>query len=113
VGTVCITIAANIAETAILAIDACFPDSVVGFTPDLDRTNGHFVEFFLRTARAELAAFAPATAQKNINLDTVGSIRLPVPPLSEQQEIVRRIETAFAWLDRVHRRARQRFAALA
>ena len=32
-GTVCITIAANIAATAILGIDACFPDSVVGFTP--------------------------------------------------------------------------------
>ena len=32
-GTLCITIAANIAETAFLGIDACFPDSVVGFTP--------------------------------------------------------------------------------
>jgi restriction endonuclease S subunit len=29
-GTLCITIAANIADTAILGIDACFPDSVVG-----------------------------------------------------------------------------------
>ena len=33
-GTLCITIAANIAETAFLGIDACFPDSVVGFTPN-------------------------------------------------------------------------------
>ena len=30
-GTLCITIAANIAKTAILEFDACFPDSVVGF----------------------------------------------------------------------------------
>ena len=30
-GTLCITIAANIAKTAILGIDACFPDSIVGF----------------------------------------------------------------------------------
>ena len=29
-GTLCITIAANIADTAILGFDACFPDSVVG-----------------------------------------------------------------------------------
>ena len=28
-GTLCITIAANIAKTAILEFDACFPDSVV------------------------------------------------------------------------------------
>jgi restriction endonuclease S subunit len=67
-GTVCITIAANIAETAILAIDACFPDSIVGFTADNERTMPSYVEFFLRTARDELTAFAPATAQKNINL---------------------------------------------
>ena len=33
-GTLCITIAANIAQTAILTFDACFPDSVVGFVPN-------------------------------------------------------------------------------
>ena len=33
-GTLCITIAANIADTAILNFDACFPDSVVGFIPN-------------------------------------------------------------------------------
>ena len=32
-GTLCITIAANIADTTILGIDACFPDSVMGFIP--------------------------------------------------------------------------------
>jgi type I restriction enzyme, S subunit len=94
-GTVCITIAANIAETAILAIDACFPDSVVGFTADDERTTPSYVEFFLRTARDELAAFAPATAQKNINLDILSRIRLPIAPLDEQGEIVDRIEKAF------------------
>ena len=100
-GTVCITIAANIAETAILAIDACFPDSVVGFTADDERTTPRYVEFFLRTARDELAAFAPATAQKNINLDTLSRIRLPMASLDEQREIVNRVETAFAWIDRL------------
>lgn len=33
-GTLCITIAANIAESAILGIEGCFPDSVVGFVAD-------------------------------------------------------------------------------
>src|SRR5690606_38147340 len=33
-GTLCITIAANIANTGILTYDACFPDSVVGFVPN-------------------------------------------------------------------------------
>lgn len=101
IGTVCITIAANIAETAILGIEACFPDSVVGFLPDVDRVSGEFLEFFIRTMRSELEAFAPATAQKNINLNVLSSVRAPVPPLEEQAEIVRRIESAFGWLDRI------------
>ncbi|MHB0704108.1 restriction endonuclease subunit S, partial [Roseomonas mucosa] len=61
-GTVCITIAANIAETAILDIEACFPDSVVGFVADEGRVSNSFIEFFLRTMKEQLEAFAPATA---------------------------------------------------
>jgi type I restriction enzyme S subunit len=33
-GTLCITIAANIAKTGILTFAACFPDSIVGFIPN-------------------------------------------------------------------------------
>ncbi len=101
IGTVCITIAANIAETAILGIEACFPDSIVGFLPDIDRMSSDYVEYFIRTMRSELEAFAPATAQKNINLNVLSSVRVPVPPKEEQAEIVRRIESAFGWLDRM------------
>jgi type I restriction enzyme S subunit len=79
IGTLCITIAANIANTAILTFDACFPDSVVGFSADPDRTTASYVEFFLRTAQADLEAFAPATAQKNINLETLGEVLGSVP----------------------------------
>ncbi|MHB0704087.1 restriction endonuclease subunit S, partial [Roseomonas mucosa] len=35
---------------------------------------------------------------KNINLDTLSNIRVPVPPLEEQIEIVRRLEAAMDWL---------------
>lgn len=100
-GTVCITIAANIAETAILGISACFPDSVVGLIPHKEKTSSEFIEYFIRTVRAELEAFAPATAQKNINLETLRAVRIPIPPLQEQIEIVRRIDSAFARLDRM------------
>ena len=31
INTLCITIAANIADSALLGIEACFPDSVIGF----------------------------------------------------------------------------------
>ena len=99
--TLCITIAANIAETAILGIDACFPDSIVGFTANPARCTSAFIEFFIRTIREDLAAFAPATAQKNINLETLGAVYVPCAPLEEQREIVKCIEAAFARIDQI------------
>ena len=44
-GTLCITIAANIADTAILGMDACFPDSVMGFIPYDGVSNVKFVKY--------------------------------------------------------------------
>jgi type I restriction enzyme S subunit len=86
-GTLCITIAANIAETAILSFDACFPDSIVGFLPITKGVSVRFVELFLRTVRQKLETYAPATAQKNINIDILDDISVPFPPLKEQEEI--------------------------
>ncbi len=45
-GTLCITIAANIAETAILGIPGCFPDSIVGSIPDPDKTDVRFIKYY-------------------------------------------------------------------
>ncbi len=100
-GTLCITIAANIADTAILGFDACFPDSVVGFVADETVCDVHFIEFFIRTAKSDLERFAPATAQKNINLGTLRKLAVPLPPLAEQRRIVARIEALFAQADAV------------
>jgi len=91
-GTLCITIAANIAETGILSMPACFPDSVVGFLNESMPTLTRFVEFFLRTAKRELERYAPATAQKNINLQVLSSLAIPLPPQVEQVRIVSQLD---------------------
>jgi type I restriction enzyme S subunit len=91
-GTLCITIAANIADTAILGFDACFPDSIVGFVVSEQHADVRFIEYFLRTAKARLEEFAPATAQKNINLETLQALAIPLPPLNEQHRIVSEVE---------------------
>jgi len=69
-GTLCITIAANIAETAILGIDACFPDSVVGFIPDKDKCNVHYIYYYLQWYKKNIQQLAYGTVQDNINLKT-------------------------------------------
>ena len=91
-GTLTITIAANIAETGILTYPACFPDSVVGFVHNGAPATVRYVEFFIRTAKEKLAQFAPATAQKNINLDVLQKVAVPLPPVVEQERIVAEVE---------------------
>jgi len=87
-GTMCITIAANIAETAILGLEACFPDSVVGFIPQNEYVSVEYVEFFFRTAKEDLDRYAPATAQKNINLAILETVAVPFMSFAEQEELV-------------------------
>ena len=91
-GTLCITIAANIAETGILKLEACFPDSVVGFIPQMGSPTVEYVECFIRTARDRLDRFASATAQKNINLEVLEAVAIPTPPLAEQARIVAEVD---------------------
>ena len=91
-GTLCISIAANIAETAFLGIDACFPDSVVGFTP-YEHILPEYVRYFIESQKQRLWAFAPATAQKNINLDTLEKLTIPYCSVEEQEQIVRKIDS--------------------
>lgn len=89
-GTLCITIAANIAETSILGFDACFPDSVIGLIPDPRKTSSGYVEYLLQSIKSKLEAKGKekSSAQSNINLGTFEQLKLPFPSLAEQARIV-------------------------
>jgi type I restriction enzyme S subunit len=100
-GTLCITIAANIADSGTLSFDACFPDSVVGFIPASVFENARYFEYFVRTAKANLLEFAPATAQKNINLEILTQVLIPIPPLAEQHRIVAKVDALMMLCDRL------------
>lgn len=101
VGTLCITIAANIAETCFLGVDGCFPDSIVGFTPISSIVNKEYVRYFIEASKLRLWAFAPATAQKNINLTTLENLIIPYCKLDEQAFIVQEIESRLSLCDSI------------
>ena len=84
-GTLCITIAANIAKTAILTFDSCFPDSVVGFNANVS-TNNIFIHFWFSFFQEILEEQAPESAQKNINLKILSELKVIVPPIELQQQ---------------------------
>ncbi|WP_421342797.1 restriction endonuclease subunit S [Aeromonas veronii] len=85
--TMCITIAANIAETGILKYPACFPDSVIGFIANEEKANVYFIEYLFRQLRKELQRQATGSVQDNINLQTLERLRFKIPPVEEQKRI--------------------------
>ncbi len=105
-GTLCITIAANIAETAFLGIDACFPDSIVGFTPN-DLVYPLYIKYFIDSQKLRLWAFAPATAQKNINLDTLENLIVPYCAIEEQKLVIEEIESRISLCNQIEKTIEQ------
>jgi len=91
-GTLCITIAANIAESAILGFDACFPDSVVGLVPDSGLATAEFLEYLITFHRKVLQAQGKGSAQDNINLATFEAARFAMPHVHEQAAIARHLD---------------------
>lgn len=97
-GTICLTIAANIGDVAILGIDACFPDSVVGILPK--KCESEFLYYYLTTLQNLLDSQSNAAAQKNVNLKILETIHVPLPPLPEQTRIVAKLNALFERIDK-------------
>ena len=89
---VVITIAANIGDTAVLDFPCCFPDSVIGLIPN-DRTDAWFLELMMRAKKEYLTQIAPQAAQKNINIEILKTLEIPLPSLAVQQAVVAEIES--------------------
>ena len=102
-GTVMVTIAANIGETAILGLPMCAPDSLVGVMvkgPNVPR----YVELCLRRLRRKLLALAPRSAQANINLTFLRPLRIAVPKPEEQERIAEVVDAAEARVQAIEAR---------
>ena len=87
-GTLCITIAANIAETGLLGFDACFPDSIIGFVANPEFAITEYVYYYLNSIKDHLANKSYGSAQDNLNLAIFSSLKIPVPSLEIQSRIV-------------------------
>lgn len=86
-GTLCITIAANIADTAILGMDACFPDSIIGFVADENQSDVRFVKYFFDIFQARMKSISTGAAQDNLSLEKLLTFKIPTPPISIQHRI--------------------------
>ena len=100
-GTIAVTIAANIGDTAILGRPMFFPDSIVGVVPIPMHIN-RWIELTLRDAKKRLNALAPQSAQKNINLEFLRPLLVPVPSSGEQKLCVQVYENITASISTEH-----------
>ena len=87
-GTIVMTIAANIGDISILDIDACFPDSIVGFYPKMGIINNDFMYFVLLALREEFYRTSISNTQLNLNIERISNIHLALPTFNEQSEII-------------------------
>ena len=86
-GTLCITIAANIADTGILGIDACFPDSIMGFIPYEDKSDVRYVKYCFDILQKQCQQISQGATQDNLSWEKLSTIKFPCPPIEIQKKI--------------------------
>lgn len=92
-GTIVMTIAANIGDISILNINACFPDSIVGFKP-MNYLERDFLYNSLLVMKEQFMSSTIKNTQMNLNVDRIGTNAIAIPSLEEQKEISEYIEAA-------------------
>ncbi|WP_223169932.1 restriction endonuclease subunit S [Neisseria sp. RH3002v2f] len=85
--TLCITIAANIAETTLLKYPMCFPDSVVGFTAYKGISSELFMHYIFTFIKKSIQSAASGSIQDNINIDFLTKLKFRIPSKAEQDKI--------------------------
>ena len=94
-GTLLITIAANIAETAIITMPACFPDSIVGFVADSSQVTPEFLKYRIDDIKVQMQNFSRGTAQDNLSLEKIKLFDFLVPPKEHIQKYKKITQPAF------------------
>jgi len=87
--TLCITIAANIAETALLGYPMCFPDSVVGFNAFEDESSELFMHYIFSYIKKAIQNTAIGSIQDNINIDYLTNLDFKIPTKPYQDKVVK------------------------
>lgn len=82
-----VTIAANIGDTTILGLPACFPDSIVGFTPYPGVSDVVFVKYMLDLVKQHFTSISSGATQDNLSLEKLLSQDLWAPAIDEQCRI--------------------------
>jgi type I restriction enzyme, S subunit len=86
--TLCIVNAGeNTGETAILKFKACFPDSIIGFVADPNKSDVRFIKYYLDILKPSLRKITKGATQDNLSVDKLLSFDIFTPSVEVQKEI--------------------------
>lgn len=91
---------ATIGRLGILSTSACTNQARCAFAYPRE-IDTKFMYYWLRAHRASIIMLASGGGQPNVNQEALRSLRVPVPPESEQRAIVSHIENEMEQLDEV------------
>lgn len=86
-GTIVLSIAANIGDVAILGINACFPDSIVGFMP-IENILSNYLFQILLIMKEQFISSTIKNTQMNLNINRIGNNMIVYAPKTEQENII-------------------------
>ena len=103
-GTIAIAIVGGtIGNLGVLGVPMCFTDSIIGIIPS-ELHNQEFVLNYLRFVQPEIKKAAYQMAgQPNIKIPTLTELIIPLPPLSEQNRIVKKLEELMKYCDELEK----------
>ena len=90
-GSICMTIAANVGDVAVLNFDACFPDSVVGFVP-AEETHWNYLYYVLSAMKQQFTRNAIISTQLNLNIEIIKEEFIPIVAYPEQLDIAQYLD---------------------
>ena len=96
-GTILYTIFATVGEVGILNFDSTCNQAIAGINPYYDVTN--YLYYFLVNLETYMKSISKGCAQLNINQNVLKSALIALPPLEEQERIVKRIEELMPLVD--------------
>ena len=99
-GTILFTIFATLGKIGILNIDAATNQAIAGITPS-KVINDKYLTYSLIDLSNSISEFGKGVAQKNINQAILKDTIIPLPPLSEQNRIVDKLDRLFTQLETI------------
>jgi len=110
-GTLVMSIAANIGDVAILDLEACFPDSMVGLIPG-PKTDLNFLYYMMRAMKDIMLRSAVISTQLNLNNVRIGTNFAAFPPRQEQETIAEYLDAKQQEANAIKETLNQQIAAL-